>query len=175
MEYSAKYVKFKSMKIGIISDTHDGLANAAKAAEVFGHQGVNYIFHAGDIESGDTAEMFAGSNGAKFIAVYGNCDMERAELAEAIENFGGEISETYEGRVGGKRIFMAHKPELANGAIETGKFDLVIHGHTHKFDIHRAGGTLVVNPGAAKRWQMGNPRVVIVELEDLTAEAVSLI
>jgi len=163
------------MKIGIISDTHDGLANAGKAAEVFGQQKVSFILHAGDIESGDTAEIFAGINGAKFIAVYGNCDTQRAELVETITSFGGEVNEIYDGQIGERRIFMAHRPELAQGAVESGKFDLVIKGHTHKLDICKVGRTLIVNPGTARRWQMGHPRVVIVELEDMSAEAIALI
>ena len=163
------------MKIGIISDTHDGLANAAMAAQVFGYRKVSYILHAGDIESADTAQAFAGINGAKFIAVFGNCDNERLHLAEAITSFGGEIHETYDGQIDGKRIFMAHKPELAQNAVESGQFDLVIHGHTHQLKIERTGRTLIVNPGTARRWQMGNPHVVIVELGDMAAEAVALI
>ena len=163
------------MKVGIISDTHDGLANASKAAEVFEQKKVSFILHAGDIESWDTAEMFAGVNGAKFIAVYGNCDTGREPLAEAITSFGGEINEIYDGQIGERRIFMAHRPELAQGAIESGKFDLVVHGHTHKLDIRKVGRTLIVNPGTARRWQMGHPHVVIVELEDMSAEAVVLI
>ncbi len=163
------------MKIGIISDTHDGLANASRAAEVFGQQKVGFILHAGDIESGDTAQMFAGINGAKFIAVYGNCDTARVELEEAIASFGGQINEIYDGQIGQRRIFMSHRPELAQGAIESGKFNLVIHGHTHKLDIRKAGQTLVINPGTARRWQLGHPHVVIVELEDMNAEAIALI
>ncbi len=163
------------MKVGIISDTHDGLANAGKAAEVFGQKKVSFILHAGDIESWDTAEMFAGVNEAKFIAVYGNCDTAREPLAESITSFGGEINEIYDGRIGERRIFMAHRPELAQGAIESGKFDLVVHGHTHKIDIRKVGRTLVVNPGTARRWQMGRPHVVIVELDDMSVEAVLLI
>jgi len=68
--------------------------------------------------------MFAGINGAKFIAVYGNCDTARAELADVAARFGGEMHEVYDGQIDGKRIFMAHKPELAKEAIESGKFDL---------------------------------------------------
>ncbi len=163
------------MKIGIISDTHDGLANASRAAEIFRQQKVGFILHAGDIESGDTAQMFAGINNAKFMAVYGNCDTARMELAEAITNFGGQIDEIYDGQIGQRRIFMAHRPELAQGAIESGKFDLVIYGHTHKLDIRKTGRTLVINPGTARRWQWGHPHVVVVELEDMSAEAISLI
>ena len=92
--------------------------------EIFKKEKVDYIFHAGDIESAATAEMFAGINGAKFVGVFGNCDMERAELAEAIERFGGQISEKYQGQIEGKNIFMSHKPELAKEAIVSGKFDL---------------------------------------------------
>jgi len=167
--------RLKLMKIGIISDTHDGLANISRAAEVFRQRKVSFIFHAGDIEAADTAQMFAGINEAKFIAVYGNCDTERVYLAETIENFGGEIHETYNGQIDSRRIFMSHKPELATKAIQSGKFDLVIYGHTHKLDIRKAGKVLVVNPGTARRWQMGHPHVVIVELADMSADVVTLI
>ncbi len=163
------------MKIGIISDTHDGHHNAIRAGEIFNQKKVDFILHAGDIESRDTAEIFAGINEAKFIAVYGNCDTERAELTEAITNLGGEIHEIYEGQIGGKRIFMAHQPELMKGAIERDEFDLVIYGHTHKLDIRKVGRTLVINPGTARRWQMGSPHVVIVELDHMVTETIALI
>jgi Icc-related predicted phosphoesterase len=42
-------------------------------------------------------------------------------------------------------------------------------------DIRKVGRTLIVNPGTARRWQMGHPHVVIVELDGMTAEAVALI
>lgn len=165
------------MKIGVISDTHDGLANTARAVQVFSREKVSCILHAGDIGSADTAQMFAGIGNVRFIAVFGNCDTARAELAEAISSFGGEIHEVYDGQIDGRRIFMSHRPNvrMMEDALADSKFDLIIYGHTHRLDIRKVGRTLVVNPGTTRCWQMGHPHVVIVELDTLTAEAAALI
>jgi putative phosphoesterase len=124
--------------------------------------------------SQDTAAMFAGIDGAKFIAVYGNCDTDKAELSEIITGFGGEIHETYEGEIAGRHIFMAHRPNFLQSALESGKYDLIIYGHTHRLDIRKAGRTLVVNPGTIRFWHIGRPYVVIVELDNMTAEPIAL-
>jgi hypothetical protein len=162
------------MKIGIISDTHDVHRNALKAAEIFAARKVNYIFHAGDIVSGYIAEILAGVEGAKFIGVFGNCDTERAELTSATGIYEGQIHDVFSGEIGGRRIFIKHKVESPEEIAADGKYDLVIYGHTHRKDIHRIGGTLIVNPGTARHWLMGKSEVVVVELDDMSTEEISL-
>lgn len=161
------------MKVGIISDSHDNYRNVQKAVEIFGGQGVDYVFHAGDIISPATAAVFGELDGAKFIGVYGNCDYERGLLAGAIENFGGEIHDrVYRGEVGGRRIYMTHRLDMPERIAEEGEHDLVIYGHTHKLDIRRIGGTLVVNPGRSGGGLMKKGTAVVVELDGMKVKEV---
>ena len=163
------------MKIGIISDTHDHHANVLKAIEIFNDRKVDYILHAGDMVSPFTAKAFAKVGGAKLIAIFGNCDGEKLFLKSSIEDFGGEIhGGIYSGNIGGRRIFMTHLPDMLEEVVDSGKFDVVIYGHTHKQDIRNIGKTLVVNPGETTDWITGKPAVVVLELDDMSFEVISL-
>ena len=163
------------MKIGIISDTHNHRANVIKAIKVFNERKVSYVLHSGDMMSASICGEFAAVYGAKFIGVFGNCDSERVLMRSTIESFGGEIYDpSYDGQIDDKRVFMTHRPDVLASVVESGKYDLVVYGHTHQQDIHRAGETLVVNPGRARSRLMGKGSVVIVELDDMSYEAVVL-
>ena len=163
------------MKIGIVSDTHNHRQNAVKAVALFNEQKVDYVFHAGDMTSAATADAFAGLEGARFIAVFGNCDSDRVLLQSTINGFGGEVHEShYEGQIAGKRIFMTHRPSMLDRVLESGEFDLAIHGHTHKLKIRRVGRTLIINPGTLRHWLSGRANVVVLELDDMSTEVISL-
>ncbi len=156
------------MKIGIISDTHDNRRNVAKAIEVFKRHGVEYVLHAGDIVAPFTTTAFADLVGVKFIAVYGNNDGEKLHLKAVVEGFGGEIHEyCYKGELAGRKICMMHTDHLAEDAIRSQMYDLVVYGHTHHQDIRREGRTLVVNPGETTDWITGSARVAIVDLNEI--------
>lgn len=163
------------MKIGIISDTHDHRVNVLKAVKVFSQRSVDYVLHAGDITSPSTAKAFAQIEGAKFIAVFGNCDSDKAFLESTINDFGGEIHEQhYTGQVGDKRVFMTHRPSSLESVIDSGEFDLVIYGHTHKQDIRKVGDTLVINPGRTRSRLTGKSSAVVLELDDMSVERILL-
>jgi len=163
------------MKIAIISDSHDHHQNVLKAVAVFKSQKVNYILHAGDIISPFTAEAFSKAEDAKFIAVFGNNDGEKLYLKSKIQGFGGEIHEdTYKGNIGGRRIFMTHKPDVVEEVAGSGNYDLVIYGHTHRQDIRKAGKTLVLNPGESTDWITDKSSVVILETDDMSYEVIGL-
>ena len=164
------------MRIAIISDSHDHHQNVLRAVAVFNSQKVNYILHAGDIISPFTAEAFSKVEDAKFIAVFGNNDGEKLYLKSKIKEFGGEIHEdTYKGNIGGRRIFMTHKPDVVEEVAGSGNFDLVIYGHTHKQDIRRVGKTLVLNPGESTDWITDTSAVVILETDDMSYEVIQLV
>ncbi len=163
------------MKIGIISDSHDHHKNVLKAIDIFNEQKVEYVFHAGDIVSPFTAKAFAEVNKAKFIAVFGNCDGEKVMLTNTIKGFGGEVfDDCYIGKVDGKRIFMTHRPSVIDEVAGSGKFDLVIHGHTHKPGMRMVGDALVINPGESTDWLTGQSHIVIVELDEMMAQEIEL-
>ncbi|MHC4913058.1 MAG: metallophosphoesterase [Planctomycetota bacterium] len=155
------------MKVGIISDTHDRQDDVAKAAAIFSEQKVGYILHAGDMVSASTAKAFAQVNGAKFIGVFGNCDREKSMLTSYINDFGGEIhGHVYRGEIGGRRVFMTHKPSTLGEVSQGDNFDLVVYGHTHKQFIRKVGETLVINPGTSA--------VVVLKLDDMSVAKIPL-
>ena len=122
--------------IGLISDTH-GLVRP----EVFGAlDGVELILHAGDVGAGVLDELAAI---APIEAVYGNTDpTDDPQLAPAVEL-----------TVDGVAIHVSHGHELGSPTPEkllaAYAADVIVYGHTHRQLITRAGGRLVVNPGAA--------------------------
>ncbi len=148
------------MQVGILSDTHSNSRIVRKAIEIFNTQGLQYVLHAGDIASASTISLFSEFKG-RLIAVFGNCDSDRASIRAAVEAFGGEIHEhTFDGQIDGKVVHMTHIPYTTQQAAGSKKYDLVVYGHTHRQDIHRVRNTLVVNPGAGQ--------AVIVDLNDMT-------
>jgi putative phosphoesterase len=163
------------MKIGIISDSHDHHTNVLKAVEIFKNEQVQYILHAGDIVSPFTAKAFGEVKNAKFIAVFGNNDGEKHLLKTTIESFGGEIHrDPYHGQIAGKKIFMTHKPSILDEAIASGKYDIIIYGHTHFKDIRTVGKTLIINPGEATDWLSGKGSLVILDMENLKTTEMEL-
>ena len=162
------------MKIGIMADSHDNLPLIARAVDLFNHEKVELVLHAGDFVSPFTATLFQNLK-PRLVAVFGNNDGEKLFLKSSIGEFGGEIYEdVYRGEIGGKRGLMTHKPNIVEEAAESGKYDLVIYGHTHKQDIHQVGDTLVINPGEATDWFGAKSEVVILELDDMSYQARSL-
>ena len=163
------------MKIGIISDTHNNTSNVARARKIFHDKNVSYILHAGDITTPATAVEFIQLDGAKPIMAFGNCDFDREIIKDVIEEFGGICVDCYQGDLHNRKIFMQHNPRNLHDIIDSGQYDLVIYGHTHKQDIRHIANTLVINPGSSRdRLLRSDPEIVIVNLEDMSYETVAI-
>jgi len=123
--------------IGLISDTH-GLLRAQV------HQalaGVELILHAGDVGGDEILDELALI--APVHAVYGNTDATSDP----------RLQPSIELTIGGVSIHVSHGHELGSPTpaklLERYAADVLVYGHTHQQLIARAGGRLVVNPGAA--------------------------
>lgn len=118
------------MKLGILSDTHGLLRQ-----EVLDHlSGVDAILHGGDINN--QGILLTLGSIAPVHVVRGNNDREWAASLPAFLDFS----------LGGARIFMTHKKRDLPG--DTGPYDLVVYGHSHRFEMQRAGNTILLNPGS---------------------------
>ena len=73
------------MNIGILSDTHNLVANTLAALEIFRREGVTRLFHCGDITSEATLALFKGWD---MTFVWGNGDLEKAALTAAARALG---------------------------------------------------------------------------------------
>jgi putative phosphoesterase len=143
------------VKIGLISDTHDNFKNIENAVKIFNDKKMSYVIHAGDITSPEAVESF---EGLKLIGVLGNNDMDKEGLENAFERIGGELrGELYEIEEDDLLIAVYHGTNFnkRESLIQSGKYDVVVYGHTHKADNKVVGKTIVINPGTANGWFFG--------------------
>jgi uncharacterized protein len=143
------------VKIGLISDTHDNFKNIEIAVKIFNDKKMSYVIHAGDITTPEAVESF---EGLKLIGVLGNNDMDKEGLETAFEKIGGELrGELCEIEEDDLLIAVYHGTNFnkRESLIHSGKYNVVVYGHTHKADNKVVGKTIVINPGTANGWFFG--------------------
>ncbi len=138
------------MKIAIISDSHDNLANIKKTVNILKEEDVKIILHCGDVCSFSTIKEILSIFPGKLYLSFGNVDFDILEKDKAFlkkiprlktwQNYGKT-------RIAKKIIAFAHFPDKAQELAESGKYDLVFYGHTHKPWQEKVGKTELVNPG----------------------------
>jgi putative phosphoesterase len=143
------------VKIGLISDTHDNFRNIESAVKIFRNKRIGYVIHAGDITTPEAVEAFAG---LKLIGVLGNNDIDREGLDNAFEKIGGELrGELCEIEEDDLLLAVYHGTNLKKreALIQSGKYDVVVYGHTHRVNNKVIGKTITINPGTASGWFFG--------------------
>lgn len=159
------------MLIGIISDTHDDMRAVAKAVELFNSKAVARVIHAGDMVSPFTFEIFSGLR-CPFTGIFGNNDGDRLLL---MEKSGGRIfSQPYVFEQNGRRFAVLHESDIVDALADSGRFDVVIYGHTHTPDIRRLKGALIINPGKAATLHKGTSTVALLDMNTMEAEIIPL-
>jgi len=150
------------MKIAIISDSHDNVPNLEKALDYINKEKIGVLIHCGDLAAPSMlAEIiepkFNPPAGGEIHMVFGNVGdpdllIETAKKYKNVKIHGnrGEID------IDEKKIAFCHQPQDAKELAETGVFDLVFYGHTHrpwednlrvKTDDGRQKIARLVNPG----------------------------
>ena len=137
------------MKIAIISDTHGNVANFRKAVDWLNKEKIQIILHCGDIGDLDSLKESLADFKGEFFGVFGNMDKYfKIEIGEYNKIPGVEIKEeTFETEVDGKKIAITHLPEAAKKLAQSGNFDLVFYGHTHRAWDEKIGECHMINPG----------------------------
>lgn len=124
----------KSVRIGLISDTHNLLRTEARLAL----QGVDRIIHAGDICDANVLRELEAI--APVTAVRGNND--RGPWAAMLA-----VRERIE--IGGVRIYVVHDLHDLDVVPEAQGIKVVVSGHSHRPLMKMENGVLYVNPGSA--------------------------
>jgi putative phosphoesterase len=143
------------VRIGLISDTHDNFKTIEAAVRIFSEKKMGYVIHAGDITTAEAVEAFSG---LKLIGVLGNNDVDKKGLHNAFEKIGGELrGELCEIEEDNLLIGVYHGTDFKKreALIQSGKYNVVVYGHTHKVDNRVVGKTIVINPGTANGWFFG--------------------
>jgi len=143
------------MKIAIISDTHDNVPNLEKALKWMKDNNIEALIHCGDLCAPSIlktilAPQFAGP----IHMVFGNVE-DRDLTSKLAQKFNhvthhGDVGETEiddpaESDV--KKIAFVHFPEKGKELAESGNYDIVFYGHTHKPWEEKVNGIRLVNPG----------------------------
>lgn len=136
-------------RIGVLSDTHGKLRE--EVAEIL--RECDVILHAGDINTPKVMESLQAI--APLYIVRGNADKEWAE----------EIPETLSEEICGLQVFMVHnKKQIPK---DTGDYDLVVFGHSHKYEERKEGNCLYLNPGSCGPRRFSQPvTMAVLEVEE---------
>ncbi len=168
------------MLIGVISDSHDHKNNILKAVEIMNEKNVEALIHCGDYCSPFVKNWFDKLNTKikeNFHGVFGNNDGDHVflrqnlgKICKLVEN-GYELIEEFDG----KSIYASHMPKqkTIEALANSGKFDIVLSGHTHSMVNKKyANGVLVVNPGELCGYLTGNATFSIINTEKVEAEII---
>jgi hypothetical protein len=155
------------VRIGVMSDTHNHLANVRAIVALLNAARVERVVHTGDITQAKTLDALAGLE-APLFGVFGNNDLERPALDAAIARHGFHWSESPLRLHWARRdILVVHDPrelEALPPAV------VALHGHTHRRVVERRGESLVFNPGECAGHLRGHNAVGIVDLVTLDVE-----
>ena len=159
------------MLIGLLSDTHDNMDQIKKAVAFFKERNVEHVVHAGDFTSPFTFRALKGLS-CGFTGVFGNNDGDRLLLQKMSE--GRVFPQPHIFELASRKIVLMHEHHVADALADSGHYDLVIYGHTHKPDIRKKEDSLIVNPGETGSWLYGKSTVAVADLSKMTAEIFSL-
>ena len=178
------------MRIGVLSDTHDRLPMIAAAVSRFSEVGAETVLHAGDLVSPIVAEAFS-LLACPLIAVFGNNDGDRLYLTERFARLdvGTFFGEYHTFSLCGRNIVLMHQPRSIDPLAESGQFDLIVYGHTHRIDVRRSASDSnvfaegrpastrspsILNPGEACGWLTGRATAAIVDLATMQIDVIDL-
>jgi len=123
------------MKFAIVSDTHNNWANFKKAIDWIMNEKIELILHCGDISSQEIIDEATKYFNGDIKFVKGNAD------------FNLDLPEKIDLELENKKISFCHFPEIAKKLAQSGKYDLVFYGHTHKAWEEKINGCRMINPG----------------------------
>lgn len=159
------------MRLGLMADTHDNVERTRTALSLLEERDVEALLHMGDLASPRMLELF---DGWSVRLCRGNVDHEHAILEAVADLDHLAYAVKHELAASGRRIGIIHGDDKARleSMIASGAFDLVCHGHSHRFRDERIGGTRVVNPGAVHR--AATPSVCIYDPSDDDLERIEI-
>ena len=134
------------MKVAIISDIHDNIANLKKCLAYCAVNSIEKIFCCGDVTNSETLEFLANNFQKEIYLVRGNMEIFDEDEPKKYKNI------IYTGRIvrfelAGKKIGLCHEPFLLDYVLKKGECDIIFYGHTHKPWIEKKNNYLFANPG----------------------------
>jgi len=122
------------MLITIISDVHNNEVNLQKVLNYCKDNNISTIICCGDLASDETLEFLNNNFSGVIYYTFGNMDNDHLRKYEDVKKYKSTVlyNDFGETEIDGKKIAFVHYPEKAKKLCETGKYDFVFYGHTHK-------------------------------------------
>jgi putative phosphoesterase len=162
------------VKLTVCSDIHDNIWVLAQA--LVRVQESDALLFCGDFCAPFTLVQLAEGFAGPVHAVWGNNDGDKWLLTRNAGRYPhvvlhGELAEL---ELDGCRIAATHYPEIARGLAQSGRYDLVCHGHDHVARDERVGGTRLLNPGELMG-RFGSSALVVFDLASGQPEVVEIV
>ena len=161
------------MKIGVVSDTHNNLKNIQIIIDLFNDEKVSIVIHTGDITNANTLEQFSKLN-SELIGVYGNNDRNESGLKEVAQKNNFKFQEPPRRlNLFDREIVIFHEPDNIDQFLSENKLiQVVLFGHTHRYENNTKNGVLYFNPGESAGMQKGSNAIGILDLKNLEAKRI---
>jgi putative phosphoesterase len=157
------------MRLGVMSDTHNHLANTRQIVALLNDARVDRVVHTGDITQPKTLELLAALE-APLFGVYGNNDLERDALEAACRAHGHHFVEPpLRVEWHGRRILVVHDPTQLDDAL-LAEVEIALHGHDHTHTDEQRHGARVFNPGECAGHMRGYNQIGVIDLETVCTE-----
>ncbi len=137
------------MKIAVISDTHDNIANVDNVLAFLKREKITTLIHCGDTSTFETIEYIRNNFDGDIYATLGNDEKNPDERVAQTGNF-KEFTQFFsigDLRIGDSCVAFIHYPDAAKNLARSGKYDAVFYGHTHKPWMEKIGNCMLLNPG----------------------------
>ncbi|PKM91567.1 hypothetical protein CVU82_03155 [Candidatus Falkowbacteria bacterium HGW-Falkowbacteria-1] len=135
------------MRLAIISDIHDNLANVGLFLKIIENDNIEKIICCGDVCNSETLEYLSKNFIKEIILIRGNMEIYKEDETANYKNI------NYLGRYGNINldnieIGICHEPLFMNNLLqENKKLNFIFYGHTHKPWISMRENATLINPG----------------------------
>lgn len=163
--------------IGILADTHNNAANLTAALNIFRAYEIDQLIHCGDVTSPLMLEQLSGF---EVWLVRGNNDYDWSGFRSEARRLGNihYCGKDAELEFHKHRVAVCHGDDesLVNTLVQSGLYEWVFRGHSHRHSIEAIGHANLLNPGAlGGRHPHGEDRsVAIVDLDVARSTFVTL-
>lgn len=159
--------------IGLMADSHDNVPSIQLAVQLFLQAGCHLVIHAGDIIAPFSARSMEALP-CPVKAVFGNCDGEKEGLKRIFRSMGDIEEAPFVVTQDELKILITHLDAPVKSYAESGLYDVIIFGHTHRPEIRQEQKTLLINPGETGGWLTGQSTVALLDSRTLKAEIIPL-
>tara|TARA_B100000927_G_C16407423_1_gene445908 strand:+ start:452 stop:943 length:492 start_codon:yes stop_codon:yes gene_type:complete len=161
------------VKIGVVSDTHNNLKNIEIIIRLFNDEKVPFVIHTGDITRADTLEKFSRLN-SELIGVYGNNDRSESDLEKVAKKNNFQFQEPPRKlTLIDREIVIFHEPDNIEQFLSENKdTNIVLYGHTHRYENNIKNGVLFFNPGESAGMLKGSNAIGILDLKNFEAKRI---